>query len=612
MTVRPRVLVIDDIYGARLTDDTEQLRHLYCDALGLRDEADKPSESDDDRDVVDAVFCSGQTMHQPTINSIETVEAAFRKGWPAPDGRFWSAALVDMQFGDDDRFGLRIIDALHRLAPDVPIIVVSGQDQLEVRLGESLVDAAERLGAQEFLAAPGVAGTVPKQYLSTPANLRHRLTTVGLIPDPEQVVVGMSLSLCKALRAIRALTRKDGLGQVLLLGPAGSGKSHLRDYLHREVAARQGRPVSRVTLVPVFLSGVGEDMQKKSLVGTTDATDTKPGPGAFELARDGGLVFLDEIGYLNPSAQGDLLGPLQPIQVNGRWCRQVTRMGGTEPVDSRCFVAAATNMDLDELARNDRFSVALLQRFEKKRVELPSLSERRSDIPLLVQHFILEASRQYGLPEPPKLNVSTATWEDYAERHTVRDMSNLIETVVSSNRFKRSLTERDFFQGAAADGGVTEEHTQKEGETLRSGPSPAEPEVEALRSRLVAVEAELTVLRNRDTAPASISDVVSLFEKWTPPRDLETSEFEGAFQRLERAFGSMKLRLWRELLVRQKDLTGKATLMATVKRLLGREDIHKSRPGDLAHQVFSEAGISERPQDPILAEIWDKRRGSKK
>lgn len=611
MTVRPRVLVVDDIYGARLTDDTEPLRHLYCDALGLRDEEERQPPPDDGADLVDAVFCSGQTPQLPAINSMGTVEDAFRKGWPAPDGRFWSAALVDMQFGDDDRFGLKIIDALHRLAPDVPIIVVSGQDQLEVRSGESLREAAERVGAQEFLAAPGVAGTVPKQYRSTPANLRYRLTTVGLIPDPAQVVVGMSLSLCKTLRSIRALIPEDVVGQVLLLGPAGSGKSHLTDYLHREVAARQGRPASRVKLVPVFLSGVGEDMQKKSLLGTTDATDTKPGPGAFEIASDGGLVFLDEIGYLNSAAQGDLLGPLQPIVVNGRRRRQVTRMGGTDPVDSRCFVAAATNMDLDELARNDRFSLALLRRFEKRRVELPSLLERRSDIPLLVRHFVVEASRQYGLLEPPKLNVSLATWEDYAERHTISDMSSLIETVVSNNRFKQTLTERDFFQ---------EEPPRRDPQppmppdvsALRSRLAAAEADVEALRSRLAATELELVGLRGAPAQPASISDVVDVFERWTPSRDLETTEFEGVFQRLERAFGLMKLRLWRELLVRQKDLTGKATLMATVKRLLGREDIHKSRPSDLALQVFNEAGISERPEDPILADIWDKRRGNKK
>jgi DNA-binding NtrC family response regulator len=384
------------------------------------------------------------------------------------------------------------------------------------------------------------------------------------------------------------------------------------DYLHREVAQRQGRNQSEVPCFLVPLGGVGEDMQKKSLFGTTAATDVKPGPGAFESARDRGLVFLDEIGQLAPGAQGDLLVPLQVVRsASGGECRRVTRMGSAEPIEARCFIAAATNLDLDGLVREGHFSEGLLQRFDGKRIVLPSLLERRTDIPLLVRHFVDRTCRRYGMSTSPRIDVPTAAWETYAAQHSVRQMENLIESALSANAFKKSLTAKDF-----ALGDELPSESQQLGSATTAPDSSLLRELDVLRSQLAGAREELAQLRrqsNPDGSVArSVSALVELLSRWTPSPDSGTDEFDGAFKRLELAFGKAKLGLWRDLLARQKDLTGKATLMATAKRLLGRDDIHKSRPGDLANQVFSEAGITERPSDPILAEIWDKRRVSKK
>lgn len=608
MTIRPRVLVIDDVYGASTTSGlSRQLRHLYCDAFGLRDEHDDAMPQG--TFVADAVFCRGQLDAAPHDNSMDVVDVAFRSGWPDREGRYWSAVLVDMQFGDDNRFGLKVIEHIHRISGDVPTIVVSSQDQLQVHSGETLRDAAERFGAQDFLAAPGVDGSVEPAYRSTPQNLQERLRVLGLLPDPLQRVVGTSLAICRTLRAIRRQIPVDVVGQILLLGPAGSGKSHLVDYIHREIAQRQRRSQADVPSFVVPLGGVGEDMQKKALFGTTAATDVKPGPGAFENARDGGLVFLDEIGQLAPGAQGDLLVPLQVVRSTaGGDCRLLTRMGSAEPIEARCFVSAATNLDLDSLVRAGLFSEALLQRFDGKRVVLPSLLERRSDIPLLVRHFVDRTCRRYGLITPPRVDVSVTAWEKYASEHSVRQMENLIESTLSANPFKKSLTEKDFAIDAH-DSPTTKATVSEVGEQSSSD------EVSLLRANLAKAEqkiAELTRHRNATDTGSRVSALIELLSGWTPAPDLSTEEFDGAFNRLESAFGVVKLRLWRELLARQKELTGKATLMATAKRLLGRDDIHKSRPGDLANQVFNEAGVGQRPSDPILAEIWDKRRVAKK
>jgi DNA-binding NtrC family response regulator len=574
MTVQPRILVVDDIIGSESDDAlTMENRRVYCAALGLRDEA---SDEFRESDVAEAVFTSGQLRSVDGLkNSMDVVNTAFRQGWPTPEGRFWSAVIADMKFGEDERFGLQVIDLIHRIAPEVPIIVVSSLDQLRIRAGETLRDAAQRVGAQDFLSAPGVDRDIEPAYRSTPRNLEERLDALGLVPDQEQQVVGTSLAICLTLREIRTKIPQDVVNQILLLGSSGIGKSHFEGYVNREVARRQGkrtyRPASRVPL-----AGVAEEMQKKALFGTSGATGVPAGPGAFEDAREGGVVFLDEIGELGLGGQSDLLSPLQPIKSSdGLYYRPFSRMGSSREGRSRCFVLAATNRDLDQLVREGRFAEALLRRFDGKRILVPSLKERKADLPRLIEHFLNKTCDRYGIDVRPRLDVHSSTWEHYADRHSIRELDNHIEEVVSRNRFKTLLTEADFFTNRL----VTPHSTP---------PSPAAP----------------------TTTSGTVSDLVALVESWNPDPRMPVDEFQEAYERLDVVFAKSKLRLWRDLVARQKAISRNAVnLLGTVKQLLGKDQkISNSTSGNLAKQIFKDAQIVERPSDPILAEIWDRRR----
>ena len=192
-----------------------------------------------------AMFVAANEGRRCTSNSVEIWRAPSGR-WPDPAGRWWSAVLVDMKFGDDDRFGLRVINAIHTIDPDVPVMVVSSLDQFEVREGETLRLACERVHAEDFLTAPGAEDDSTRpEHLASPENLEARLLEVGLIPDPEQEVAGQSLAICRTLRGIRQLIPADFVGEILLLGEPGSGKTHLAGYVQRklradEVARRAG------------------------------------------------------------------------------------------------------------------------------------------------------------------------------------------------------------------------------------------------------------------------------------------------------------------------------------------------------------------------------------
>jgi DNA-binding NtrC family response regulator len=608
MNIRPRVLVIDDLLGKeRLEEIDRQNRADYCRSLGLRDEAvqTEPSYA-----VIADAFISGGQRSTPAgmVNDLGLVERDLLAGWPqrvsvtvgeAQDSvparavlcsRYWSAVITDMKFGDDSHFGLCVIEHIHRLAPELPIIVVSSLNQLALRSGETLRHAAERLGAQDFLAVSGVDFDVEPAYRSTPQNMQNRLDALGLVPDPEQQVVGVSLATCRMLKEVRTLIPQDAVGQTLLLGETGSGKSHLLGYIHRQVARVQHRPLTGVRCQQVTLTGTGEDMQRKALFGTTDATGVKSTSGAFEDVRDGGLLFLDEIGELTPTSQSDLLGALQPLlDKDGTRYRDVKRMGAREGIKSRCFVLAATNRDLSVMVNQAHFNEALIQRFANKHVQVPPLRVRKQDLPLLIERFVQNACRQYGIATLPKLEVRENTWEQYADTHAVRQLAALIEETISRNPFKTLLTETDFW---GCDGDLDA--------------SPLRPQAVSGGN----IEQKLDT-KNPERAE-TVSSLIRDLNGWTPNVVMDSIEFEGAFHRLDTALANAKLRLWRHLVERQKNLIGGINLLATARQLLGRPQIVNSKSGDLAAQIFADAGQTERPSDPILAEIWDRRRVSKR
>ena len=185
---------------------------------------------------------------------------------------------------------------------------------------------------------------------------------------------------------VRALMRRAGDGDlpVLIVGESGTGKELVARSLHRNGPRAEG------PFVAVNCAGLPATLVESELFGYEHGAFTgayKRRVGAFERA-DGGTVFLDEVGDMDPALQGSLLRVLQT--------RQIERIGGAGAIDLDFQLVSATNKDLEAAMRNGEFREDLYYRIAAFPIPLPPLRDRPNDIPTLAKHFLDRASKRAG------------------------------------------------------------------------------------------------------------------------------------------------------------------------------------------------------------------------
>jgi Nif-specific regulatory protein len=229
-------------------------------------------------------------------------------------------------------------------------------------------------------------------------------------------VVGRSAALASVLKQVALVAPLDV--SVLLTGESGTGKSQIARVIH-ESGPRRGGP-----FVELNCGAVPESLLESELFGAL--------PGAHSTAShrivgkvaaaDRGTLLLDEIADLPLSAQGKLLQLLQS--------REYYSLGASRPTRADVRIIAATNVDLSEAVSAKRFREDLFYRLHVVPIRLPTLRERRGDVPLLARHFVQVAEQRHGLPEidvaPSALVAAEATeW-----RGNVRQLANALEAAV--------------------------------------------------------------------------------------------------------------------------------------------------------------------------------------
>jgi transcriptional regulator with PAS, ATPase and Fis domain len=194
-------------------------------------------------------------------------------------------------------------------------------------------------------------------------------------------VIGRSRLMLEALSMARQVANTNV--SVLIRGESGTGKELVARALHDSGSRADG------PFVAVNCAAMPEGLLEAELFGVEKgaATGVAARKGKFESAS-GGTVFLDEVGDMSPSLQAKLLRVLQE--------RQFERVGGSKPVDVDVRVVAATNRDVVDMMATQQFRSDLYYRLNGVELLLPSLRERREDIPELVQHFIVTCNQQYG------------------------------------------------------------------------------------------------------------------------------------------------------------------------------------------------------------------------
>jgi DNA-binding NtrC family response regulator len=225
--------------------------------------------------------------------------------------------------------------------------------------------------------------------------------------------IGTSVAACHLRDMIARLARTNAT--TLIQGPTGTGKEVVALLLHRNSPRHAG------PLVPVNCAAIPDAMVEGELFGYEKGAFTgavRAYPGKFGLA-DGGTLFLDEVGELPPCAQAKVLRAIES--------REVFPLGGQRPRRFQARIIAATNRDLAAEVAAGRFRADLYYRLAVVQIEIPPLSERRSDISAIARHLLCDLGREMGCPPPRLSAMALVQLEARDWPGNVRELRNALE-----------------------------------------------------------------------------------------------------------------------------------------------------------------------------------------
>jgi two-component system, NtrC family, nitrogen regulation response regulator NtrX len=340
------------------------------------------------------------------VSAVESGEACLA----ALDERRFDLVVLDVWLPQMD--GLQILDRLHAIDPDLPVLMISGHGS-----SETSFQAAVK-GAVDYLEKPL---DQDKTLLRVKNALLHRRLQTENRELKQQVehrwvMVGESPAL-HALRAEIAQAAPSN-GRVMIFGENGTGKELVARNIHFQSLRASG------PFVEVNCAAIPEELIESELFGHTRGAFTgalAPKKGKFELA-DGGTLFLDEVGDMTLKTQAKVLRVLQE--------QRLEPVGGTSSVSVDVRVIAATNKNLQEEIRKGAFREDLFFRLNVIPFQVPPLRDRRDDIPLLARHFIAEFAAEYG--RRPK-EIAPEALDALLEQPwpgNVRELRNIIERLV--------------------------------------------------------------------------------------------------------------------------------------------------------------------------------------
>ena len=298
------------------------------------------------------------------------------------------AIITDVRMPGTD--GLELLSYIHKTYPDLPVIVMTGHADLS-----SAVSAFEG-GAFEYIAKPFDIDEVVEvvQRAVQQRKRQQRSQQASSAPNNTPEIIGEAPAMQEVFRAIGRLTKSNIT--VLINGESGTGKELVAHALHRH-SPRADKP-----FIALNTAAIPSELLESELFGHekgafTGAQSTRH--GRFEQA-DGGTLFLDEI--------GDMPAPLQTRLLRVLADGEFYRVGGHSPIKVDVRIIAATHQNLEERVTKGQFREDLFHRLNVIRIHIPSLRERREDIPLLLTFFLHKAAKE--------LNVETKTLRPDVEK----------------------------------------------------------------------------------------------------------------------------------------------------------------------------------------------------
>jgi len=324
--------------------------------------------------------------------------------------KVYDVVLCDIKMPKLD--GIEFLQKAVDANPDVPIIMISGHGNIE-----TAVDAVKK-GAFDYISKPPdlnrmlitIRNAIDRSSLVTETKvLKRRVSKV-------QDMIGESAPIKKIKETIEKVAPTEA--RIMITGDNGVGKELVARWIH-EKSNRASGP-----MVEVNCAAIPGELIESELFGHEKGSFTsaiKQRIGKFEQANCGTL-FLDEIGDMSPNAQAKVLRALQE--------GKITRVGADKDISVDVRVVAATNMDLLKEVEEKRFRLDLYHRLSVILIHVPSLNERRDDIPLLVDRFLTDICTDYGMANKSVEEDAVKLLEDYNWTGNVRELRNVVERLV--------------------------------------------------------------------------------------------------------------------------------------------------------------------------------------
>lgn len=322
----------------------------------------------------------------------------------------YDLVLCDIKMPKMD--GVEVLEAAVKLKPETPMVMISGHGDLDTAVNTM------RLGAFD--------------YISKPPDLNRLLNTVRNALDRKSLVVenknlkkkvskkyemvGESKEIDHIKEMIEKVAPTDA--RVLITGPNGTGKELVAHWLHEKSERSKG------PLIEVNCAAIPSELIESELFGHVKGAFTsanKDRAGKFEAAN-GGTIFLDEIGDMSLSAQAKVLRALQESRVQ--------RVGSDRDIKVDVRVVAATNKNLKEEIDQGRFREDLYHRLAVILIKVPSLNDRRNDIPILINHFAKKIASEQGTAQKTFSPSAIDLLKAYDWTGNIRELRNVVERLL--------------------------------------------------------------------------------------------------------------------------------------------------------------------------------------
>ncbi len=363
----------------------------------------------DDDEAARALLAEALVKEGYEVEAFASGQAAVERGKQAPP----DVVLTDIRMEQGD--GFLVLKEFKRFSPDTSIVLLTAFGSLEGAI------EAIKLGAYDYLAKPFKRDEI---RLVVQRSLEHcrlvrenaRFREDARVREPWSHLVGSSPAMLEVYKLVARVS--DGRSTVLIEGESGTGKELIARAVHLN-SPRRDKP-----FIPVNCGALPDHLLESEMFGYekgafTGAVGAKA--GLFEAAN-GGTLFLDEIGDLGQALQVKLLRVMQE--------QEVRRVGSTSSVKVDVRIIAATNRDLATRVKEGKFRDDLYYRLNVVRIALPSLAERKDDIPMLAHHFLQKyakhSSHVRGFSPETMVLLKRYHWPG-----NVRELENAVERAVS-------------------------------------------------------------------------------------------------------------------------------------------------------------------------------------